>query len=208
MLDLRQLKSFVLLAEELHFGRAAHRLAVTQPALSQQVKSLERQLNTKLFERSSRQVSLTPIGERFRADAIALLMAAQTAQLNVQDAKEGIVGSLRLAFVGSGGFGILPDLLRRYHLKFPQVRILYHDNHIHYPFELVEAGLIDVAVVRAPVTHPRLAVETFFREPLCAALPAEHRLASSRNFGLGDLANEPFAFFPRRNAPEFYDRIL
>lgn len=208
MLSLQQLRSFVVLAEQLHFGRAANRLAMTQPALSQQLKSLEQKVGAKLVERSSRQVALTPAGERLNSDAKALLAAAETAELNVRTARKGGLATLRLAFVGSGAFGILPELLKRYHARHRDVRIQYHDDHIHYPFELLEAGLVDVAVARAPVTHPRLTIETFYREPLCAVVPATHPLSRTRRIELRDMASEAFAFFPRRNAPEFHDAVI
>jgi DNA-binding transcriptional LysR family regulator len=207
MLELRHLRCFVAVAEELHFGRAALRLRLAQPALSQQVQRIEASLGVRLFDRTKRRVELTAAGRQLLEEARPILSAAEQAELNVRRASQGELGALRLGFVGTGAFAILPDIIRRFHASHPGVRIQFHDAHLEPPFEMLEAGSLDVAIVRAPATHPRLTIDTFHSEPMCAVVPSAHRLGSRHRIRLGALAGESFVLFPRRNQPEFHDAI-
>jgi DNA-binding transcriptional LysR family regulator len=207
MFELRHLRCFVAVAEELHFGRAALRLRVAQPALSQQLQRIEASLGVRLFDRTKRKVELTTAGRHLLEEARSILSAAERAERNVRRASKGELGTLRLGFVGTGAFGILPGIIRRFHTSRPDVKIEFHDGHVENPFDLLEAGALDVAIIRAPVSHPRLTIEPFYSEPVCAVVPRAHPLGRRHRIRLGALASEPFVLFPRRNQPEFHDAI-
>jgi DNA-binding transcriptional LysR family regulator len=208
MLELRALRSFAMLAEELHFGRAADRLGIAQPALSQQIKRLERIVGAELFDRTSKRVSLTAVGATLLDETRVLLPLADRALVRTERVARGDAGTLRVGFVASGAFSVLPDILRTFRREYPAVHLELVEGVIDTPLARLEAGLIDVALLRGPVTHPRIRFEPVFREPLCAVLPKRHRFAKRAIVPLKALLDEPFVMFPRFRAPEFYDAII
>ncbi|MHB2019171.1 MAG: LysR family transcriptional regulator [Candidatus Xenobia bacterium] len=207
-LQLRHLRYFVTVAEELHFGRAAERLHIAQPPLSQQIRQLEDYLGVRLFERTRRKVELTDAGRIFLDEARRTLSQAQQAVQSAQQAGRGQVGRLEIGFAPSAPFNILPSILKTYRERFSKVTLVLHEMTTTEQVEGLRHGTIDVGFVRLPVEDDSLATEVALREPLVAALPEAHRLAPRSRIQLKQLAAEPFLMFPRQVGPGLYDQIL
>lgn len=207
MLDLRHLNAFVTLAQELHFGRAARRLRVAQPALSQQVKRIEAALSVQLFTRTSRRVELTEAGTALLPNARALLADAARAETLTRRVALGEAGSIRIAFIASGAFALLPDILSRFRKALPDVAIEFFDGPLEAPIDRLENGSLDVAVVRDPDPDPRVRAETLHEERICAVVPRSHWLASRNRIDVSSLADDTFVMFPRLRAPRLFDKL-
>ena len=205
--ELRQLRYFVALAEELHFGRAAQRLHIVQSALSKQIGALERELGATLFDRAQG-VRLTPAGETLYVDAVAVLAGADDAVRNVRAAAQGEHGSLRVGYIGSAMWSVLPAILKEHRLRHPDLR--FHLRQLPSPdqVEALRDGSLDVGFLRPPVDDARLAAEPLWRERLVVALPADHPLAAREAIDLADLRDEPFIVLPRQRAPSLHDLYL
>ncbi|MGU7781775.1 LysR substrate-binding domain-containing protein [Burkholderia sp. PU8-34] len=209
--DLRQWRYFVTVAEERHFGRAATRLSMTQPPLSQAIRALEEQLGVALFVRTKRSVALTAVGAALLADVRKLLEAADALPSRAQSLARGETGSLALAFVSTADYGLLPSLLRAFGARYPQVRLQLAEATSDVQIEELAAGRIDAGLIIPPVP-PRHAAELSYlpvvREPLVLAMPAAMCDAPGDTpVRLADVAALPLVIFPRRLAPGFYDII-
>jgi len=197
-MELRKLRYFEVLADELHFGRAARRLHITQPPLSMAIQSLEDELGVKLFLRAPRRVTLTHAGAVFLEQARTLLARAQDAIELVRAADRGEVGRLRIGFMSGTIYTLLPPLLRDFATRFPAVKLELRE--LALPQQLVQLrnGEIDIGFVRPPVEDAELDAETILRESLVVALPRGHRLAKLRRIPARRLAAEPFVLFQRQ----------
>ncbi|MFD1557909.1 LysR family transcriptional regulator [Paraburkholderia silviterrae] len=218
--DLRQLRYFVAVAEEQHFGRAAARLSMTQPPLSQAIRALEETLGVELFARTRRSVELTAVGADLLPEVRRLLAAAEALRPLAQSLARGEAGVLALAFVSTADYGLLPLLLRDFGARHPRVRLQLAEATSDVQIDELVAGRIDAGLVIAPVP-PRHAAQLAYlpiaREPLVVAMPAE---LSARAGGLceqdwcetpvslADLADVPLVVFPRHLAPGFHDTIM
>ena len=210
MADLRVWRQFITLAEELHFGRAARRLHMTQPPLTLAMQGLERELGVALFERSRRAVALSPAGAALLAPVQRLLHAADELPRLAQAAAAGLSGQLRLAFVSSIAYGPLPEWLRGFRAAQPDVALQLREATLDVQLEAFEAGEIDLGfVLHAPgAAPPGFASLTVLREPMVLALPQSHPAATRRGLRLADLASEPLVIFPRGIAPSLFDAVL
>jgi DNA-binding transcriptional LysR family regulator len=210
MIELRPLRQFVAVAEELHFGRAAERLSMTQPPLTLAVQSLERQLGAQLFDRSRRAVTLTAAGRVLLDEARRMLAAAQALPQAVQRAARGESGTLRLAFVSSIAYGALPQWLRAYRAAHPGISLQLREATLDVQLAAFDAGEIDAGLVlHAPGAAPAgLTTLTVLSEPLWLALPEGHPAAARRSVRVGDLGATPLLIFPRAITPTLYDAIL
>ncbi len=202
-MDFRHFRYFVTLAEELHFARAAERLGIAQPALSQQIKAMEEQLDARLFSRAKRRVELTEAGAAFLVEARAALACAEKAIRVAQDTARGDSGTIKIGFVGSVMYQpSFPRLLKKYRTDHPGVELQLYEMPILPQIEFVEEQQLDIAVVRAPLP-PVLpdGVETFVlaSQKLVAVLPHDHPLAGAKSLSLSQLAKDPFLAF---NDPE------
>ncbi|KVV41914.1 LysR family transcriptional regulator [Burkholderia ubonensis] len=211
--DLRQWRYFVTVAEERHFGRAAARLSMTQPPLSQAIRALEDLLGVALFVRTKRSVALTAVGAALLPDVRKLLEAADALPPRAQSLARGETGSLALAFVSTADYGLLPSLLRAFGARYPQVRLQLEEATSDVQIEELAAGRIDAGLIIPPVP-PRHAAELSYlpvvREPLVLAMPAAAAPADApedAQVRLADVAALPLVIFPRRLAPGFYDII-
>lgn len=191
MFELAHVRSFVMVAEELHFGRAAIRLRMTQPPLSRQINALERQLGTRLFDRSNRLVRLTPAGRVFLPDARHLLRLAEGAKELVGRAKLGEAGRLAISFTASAGYDFLPAVLQRLRARLPGVGYSLREMVSVDQLDALDARLVDLAFLRPPVRRPGLESRRVLREPLVVGAPSSHRLAGLARAEIADLANEP-----------------
>lgn len=207
-MELRHLRYFVAVAEELHFGRAAARVRIAQPPLSQQIRQLEDELGVALFNRTRRRVELTPAGRAFLDEVRPLLERAERAAVTARRAGRGEIGRLAIGHVPSADLDVLPRVLRAWHARFPHVEIELHALLPASQLEALRDGHIHVGFIRLPVDQSGLVVEPIQREPLVAALPAGHPAARSTRVRLADLAADTMILFPRRTAPEYYDLIL
>jgi DNA-binding transcriptional LysR family regulator len=208
-MELRHLRYFLAVAEELHFRRAATRLHISQPPLSQQIRALERELGVTLLERNRRRVTLTAAGEGFRDDARAILAAVERASEHARHVARGSLGSLSIGFVGSAMFSpTLPDILREFRSGHPDVELVLRELPTTAQLHALVGGELDVGVIRGPVAEseidPRLELMTIQRERLVAALPAAHRLAARRRLRAEDLRGEAFVILARRESPGLY----
>ncbi|MFC9553700.1 LysR substrate-binding domain-containing protein [Rhodococcus sp. NPDC056960] len=190
----RLLEQFVVLAEELHFSRAAERLSMSQPPLTQAIKRLEKTIGVPLLERSTRQVELTPAGKSFALDARHLLDAQSSATERARRIARGAEGTLRLGFVSGASYVSVPRLIGMVHGHLPGLRIHLYQRTSAELADMVRSRRLDLAMVRAPLADPdHLDIRLLHDEPLVCALPAEHDLASRDNIALADLRDQDFA---------------
>ena len=206
-MELRQLRYFRAVADELHFGRAGEKLAVAQPALSRQVQALEKELRVDLFDRTHRQVQLTEAGKVFLAATTRLLAQADQMVEDARRAARGETGRLIVAFVGSAMYGPLPTALRAFRDRFPGVDLVLDETETTVQHRALLEGRIDVGLLRAPFNDPELVIETLLREPIIVALPQRHALARRAELKLRELSNEAFVFFPRGPQPSYADGV-
>ncbi|AOK30372.1 MULTISPECIES: LysR family transcriptional regulator [Burkholderia] len=215
--DLRQWRYFLTVADERHFGRAAARLAMTQPPLSQAIRALEDALGVALFARTKRSVELTAVGAALLPDVRRLLAAADALPPLAQRLARGESGSLALAFVSTADYGLLPRLLREFGARHPHVRLQLTEATSDVQLDELAAGRIDAGLVIAPVP-PRHAASLSYlpvlREPLVVAMSADaaaalavRGVAADAPVRIADIASLPLVIFPRRLAPGFYDII-
>ncbi|MEH1942917.1 MAG: LysR family transcriptional regulator [Nostoc sp.] len=207
-MELRHLRYFVTLAEELHFGRAAERLHIAQPPLSQQIRQLEGELGFELFHRTKRKVQLTEAGQVFLGEVQQIMRQLQQAIEVGRQTSRGEIGQLVVGFVSSAAYNILPIILRTFRSCVPGVSIELHELTTDQQLEWLREGRMDVGLLRPPVEDNRFSCETIFQESLMVALPEAHLLASQSDVCLTSLANEPFILFPRILAPGLYDSII
>lgn len=210
-MNLDQLRYVVLLAEELHFGRAASLLGVQQPRLSQQVRKLEEELGVSLFERTTREVHLTSAGREFVAEARHALHHADRAARSARQAGRGEVGKLALGFVGSTAHNLLPRLLRRFRRDFPWVELQLQELPSSQQVGELLADRLDIGILHARengVGHPEIATQEISRDRLVAALSRSHPQAHRRPLPITGLAEENFVLFPRHLGPSLHDQIL
>ncbi|WP_420125902.1 LysR substrate-binding domain-containing protein [Longimicrobium sp.] len=207
--DLRQLRYFVAVAEELHFSRAARRLHMAQPPLSQQINELERKLGVQLFVRSTRRVELTPAGSAFLAGARRVLAEADRAVEVAQRASRGEMETLRVSFADAAALSVLPQAVRLFREAFPSVHLeMREDAGAAEQFDAVRRDLVDVALARGPLVDQVLHVEVLLEEPFCIALWKGHPLAELPVIPLPLLAELPFVLFPRHLSPVYYDQLV
>ena len=207
-MELRQLRYFATLAEELHFGRAAKRLALTQPPLSQAILNLERELGLRLFERTRRRVALTHAGKAFLDEARHTLARADRAVDHAQRAARGEVGRVAVGFLANTAYTLLPLVLRDFAQRFPGVKLDLRELTIPQQIEALRRENIDVGLLRPPVADAELASETILEESFVLALPAAHALCGLKRVPLLRLAEESFVMFPRTAGFVFHDLIM
>jgi DNA-binding transcriptional LysR family regulator len=195
-------------ADELHFGRAAVRLQMAQPPLSQQVRRLERELGVELFRRNRRRVELTPAGSALVPEARRTLAASERAIAVVSAVAAGASGRLVLGFVGSLAHGVLPLLVRELRQQAPEIEIALREANTSQQIDLLRLGLLDAGLVRPPIRAEGIEIEVVGREPLQAVLPDDHPLAGARSVPLTALRDAPFVLFPRAIGPGLYDQIV
>lgn len=192
-MELRHLRYFCAVAEELHFGRAAQRLHIAQPPLSQQIRQLEEELGVALLNRTTRSVELTAAGHAYYARAVAILDGVQDAGRQVRRIAEGTEGRLTIGCVGSATYSLLPRLVRMLGETLPHVEIAIRSEMLApAQVDALLVGDIDLALLRPPVTDPRLTIETLRRDRLLVAVPSDHPLARHPKLGLAQLRDEPF----------------
>jgi DNA-binding transcriptional LysR family regulator len=207
-MELRKLRYFVVLAEELHFGRAAQRLHITQPPLSMAMQSLEQELGVRLLVRSPRRVELTAAGAAFVEQARTLLARAADAVELARAADRGAVGRLRIGFMSASIYTLLPPVLRDFAARFPAVTLDLAELAMPQLRALLRNGDVDVGFLRPPVDEVELECQTLLNEPLVVALPRGHPLAKLKRVPVRRLAPEPFVMFQRLPGLVLHDLVL
>lgn len=208
-MELRQIRYFLTLAEECHFGRAAARLHVAQPALSQQIKQLERELGTPLFHRSTRHVELTEAGRHLTGYARTLLAEAERARVHMTELATGHAGRVSVGFIGTATYDVLPRVARTVRARLPHITLDLRGE-LLTP-QLADGlldGTYDLAVFRSGAATEEVNSTPLRTEPLVAVLPAHHPLATSPQISLGSLAGEPFVIHPAQARSAMHDRVL
>jgi DNA-binding transcriptional LysR family regulator len=207
-MELRHLRYFVAVAEELHFGRAAKRLYIAQPPLSQQIHQLEEELEVSLFKRTNRRVELTDAGQAFLDEAYKILAQVEQAKLLARRTARGEVGKLALGFVSSAAFELLPRLLYTYRKQYPQIHVSLHEMEKDQQIAALFSRQIQIGLLRPAVNSSELCSEIILREPLLLALPSQHPLVDKAQISIHDLINETFVLQPRHWALGLYDRVM
>jgi DNA-binding transcriptional LysR family regulator len=205
-MELRLLEALVAVADELHFGRAARRLGIAQPPLSQRIQRLEHELDVRLFDRDRQGVSLTPAGAQLAEQARRVIAGAEHIGRLAHSIGAGEAGTLRIGAVGSAFYRALPALLAPARAELPELDL--HVREMETP-QLVAALLsaeLDVALLRPPAGRG-LRSRTVWREPLLVAVPGEHRLAEADAVRAEQLGGEPLVLFPRESGPGYWDRV-
>jgi DNA-binding transcriptional LysR family regulator len=203
-LELSELRSFLVLAQHLHFGEAAEALHLSQPALTKQIQKLEAKVEGPLLLRGYRRVSLTPAGEILRDRAQNLLREAEIAQETARLAVQGKAGLLRIGFGIASLAAGLPDILTRFRRHFPAVQVTMRDMSTPDQIEALEQGDMDVGFLRLPVERPNLITVPVLEERLVAAIPQ----GMSYRKGLAGLRNEPFVVIARSVSASFVDHLI
>jgi DNA-binding transcriptional LysR family regulator len=206
--ELRHLRYFVAVAEELHFGRAAQRLHIAQPPLSQQIRRLEQGLGVRLFHRTKRRVEMTDAGRAFLVEARLTLAQAEHATGVASRAARGEVGQLIIGYMASAELNVFPRLLPDFRKRHPEVELVFQLLGASEQFQMLRDGQIHAGFLRLPASDRALTVKPIFREPLVVVLPERHPLARRRSLTLPALRGERFLLFPRRFAPEYYDALM
>lgn len=207
-LELRHLRYFVTVAEELHFGRAAERLHLSQPPLSQQIRRLESILGYSLFERTSRSVALTPAGVVYLERARRTLANVDRDLAETRSVARGEVGSLHVGFVGSGMLAHLPAIFQRYREAHPRVTLHLHESFTARVVEGLENGTLDAGILRDGDPATGITVRPLLTEPFVAVLPATHPLSRQKSLSPASLRGEPFVYYPRSAGARAFEKPL
>ena len=207
-MNLQRLRYFVAVAEELHFGRAAERLNMAQPPLSQQIRLLERELDAALFDRSTRRVSLTDTGAFLYPEAVRLLAAVERVDRLMVQHRHGQAGTLRVGFVDSAAYEVMPRALSEYRRRWRWVDYELHTMSSDEQARALREERIDLGIGRAAADPEHIEATLVTDEPLLVAAGASHRLAAASTTSLGDLGSETFIGFDRGVSPSLHSVLV
>jgi DNA-binding transcriptional LysR family regulator len=207
-MELRHLRYFIAVAEELHFGRAASRLLIVQPSLSQQIRQLEEELGFPLLRRTKRSVQLTDAGTVFLAAARQILRQVQEAKRAALRAYRGEVGRLVVGYISTSTYDLLPMMLRAYRERFPDVEVALRELTTPAQVRALEDDEIQVGLLRLPISSALVNVEVARREPIVCVLPEEHPLARRERIAMPLLAHEPFVLQSRQLGGGYYVQLM
>lgn len=208
MFELSQLRCFVAAAEELHFGRAAQRLNMTQSPLSRQIQLLERILDVTLLERTSRNVSLTPAGRVFLIEARRIVRLAESAQLSARRVAKGDAGKVAIGFTAVSGYSLIPQIVANARATLPNIELELREMVTGEQVDALLTGLIDIGFVRPPVTRSEFDSALMLTEPLVVALPPGNDLQSLAVLSPSDLDGRPMVMYSRQGAGYFHDMLV
>jgi len=204
----RHLHAFLVVAEEGHFGRAAARLGISQPPLTEQIQVLERTLGVKLLERSRRGTKLTTHGAAIFPSVRRFVGQAECIEVMVRAAKDGKASELRIGTILSAMSDVIPPRVERLRRSFPDLSLSIIEIDSHQALPMVESGELDVAFARITRCSGALSIQQVVKDHLVVALPESHTLVSHAEIDLKDLEDEPLVLFSRQTAPEFFDNII
>lgn len=207
-MEFRQLRYFVTVAQELHFGRAAQRLDITQPALSKQIRVLETNIGVQLFIRTKRTVNLTKAGEVFLIQTQQLLKQAESAIALAKSTAKGEVGKLTLGFTSTATYTVLPKLIGHFRSLYPQVEVEMLELSTEAQVTALNQNKIDLGFLHPPIDSRGLEIYPILSEEFLVVLPKQHCLSKKQSLSLPDLAPESFILHPRSEGPFLYDRFF
>src|SRR5882724_2163291 len=208
-MELRQIRSFLSIAETLHFGRTAELIHLSQPALSLQIRALEEEVGVRLFDRNRRKTALTAAGSAFRDDAAAALSQLDQAIRKARLAAKGKLGRLRIGFISTAGSEIVPNIIRQFSGLNPEVEFSLRAITTADQVRMLETGSLDIGFLRLPIGgHSALDVVTVHRERFVLAVPVSHKLAKRKRVRLREVAGQDFVMYERTYAPGFHDSIV
>jgi len=207
-MDLRKLRYFSVLAEEKHFGRAAQRLSLSQPPLSYAIRQLEQEIGARLFERTSRNVSLTAAGAALQREAQALLHRAEETRVLVKAIADGKEGRLRLGFGGSMLYRGLPRILEGFHAASPDIELSLQELNSTEQIEALHRDEIDLGFIHGREAPQHLQGFRYHAEPFVACLPQDHPCADVRTLRLSRLKDDEFVLFSRNVSPDYFQSII
>lgn len=207
-MELRHLKYFLTLSEELHFGKAAQKLYIAQPPLSRQIKELEDNLGVKLFNRTKRNVELTPAGKYLQAEAKQIFHQLDNVKEQIQSIGRGAYGQLKIGYVGAAMHSILPDILNRMNTGFPEVKILLFEMGNEEQKKALLSGALDVGFVRVPMIHEKLISKKICEETFSLIVSNNYPLAEKKKINLADFAKEQFISFSSVCGRSMTDNII
>ncbi|WP_211462543.1 LysR substrate-binding domain-containing protein [Collimonas silvisoli] len=207
-MDLRQLRYFVAVAEELHFGRAAEKLHISQPPLSLSIQQLEKNLGLLLLTRTNKTVALTSAGAVLYNEARTLLKHAADMEELATRVGQGIEGRLKVGFVGAMLFRGLPEAISAFQTDNPHVDVVLREMNTTEQIEAVRREQIDIGFIHSGHLPAEIQSRQLLEEPFVCCLPANHRYSKRSSIDLQDLADEPFVLFPRSVSPHYHDRIV
>ena len=207
-MELRQIRSFLSIAETLHFSRTAELVHLSQPALSLQIRALESEVGVRLLERNRRKTALTAAGRAFRDAAIRGVSQLDRAIRNARLAADGKLGLLRIGFISTAGSELVPSIIRRFRELNPEVEFYLRNILTAEQIQMLEGGALDVGFLRLPIGgHAQLDVEIIHREPFVLVVPSSHELAKKK-VRLKEVAGQDFVMYDRTHAPGFHDLIF
>jgi DNA-binding transcriptional LysR family regulator len=208
-MEFRQIRSFLSIAETLHFGRTAELIHLSQPALSLQIRALEEEVGVRLFERNRRKTTLTAAGFAFREDAALALLQLDQAIRNARLAANGKLGLLRIGFISTAGIEIVPNITRQFRELNPEVEVSLRAITTADQVQMLETGSLDIGFLRLPIgRHSALDAVTVHREPFVLVVPASHKLAKRKRVRLREVSGQDFVMYERSYAPGFHDLIF
>jgi DNA-binding transcriptional LysR family regulator len=208
-MELRHIRSFLSIAETLHFGRTAELIHISQPALSLQIRALEEEVGVRLFERNRRKTTLTAAGAAFRDDAAAALSQLEQATRRAKAAANGKLGLLRIGFVSTAGSEIVPNIVRQFRQLNPAVEFSLRNILTAEQVHMLETGSLDIGFLRVPIgEHAALDIVVVHREPFVLVVPSSHKLAKRKRVRLREVAGQDFVMYERTYAPGFHDLMV
>src|SRR6266403_26474 len=208
-MELRQIRSFLSIAETLHFGRTAELIHLSQPALSLQIRALEEEVGVRLFDRNRRKTALTAAGSAFRDDAAAALSQLDQAIRRARLAANGKLGLLRIGFISTAGSEIVPNIVAQFRELNPDVEFSLRAIPTADQVQMLETGSLDIGFLRLPIGgHSAFDVVTVHREPFVLVVPASHKLAKRKRVRLREVSGQDFVMYERTYAPGFHDLIF
>lgn len=207
-MELRHLRYFIAVAEELHFGRAALRLSIVQPSLSQQIRQLEDELGFPLLHRTKRSVELTAAGKVFLSEARNVLAQVQNAKRAALRAHRGEEGRLVIGYISSSAFDLLPGMLSAYRERFPNVEVALREMTTPEQVRALEEGHIQIGLLRLPISSPLVNTKVVRQEPIVCVLPEGHSLAQRERIAVPMLAHEPFVLQSRQLGGGYYVQLM
>jgi DNA-binding transcriptional LysR family regulator len=208
-MEIRQIKSFLSVAETLHFGKSSRLLHLSQPALSLQIKALEDELGVQLLDRDRQGTKITQAGLVFKVAVAKIIEELEIACRQTQWTAAGKLGLIRLGFISTAGQEIVPTLIRRFRKRYPKVEFSLRNILTSEQPDLIKNGTLDVGFLRLPIAIPEsIDITPVHREPFVVIFPLEHPLASKEGIRLRDLRGEKFVMYERVFAPGYHDLVI
>jgi DNA-binding transcriptional LysR family regulator len=207
-MDLRHIKYFIAVAEELNIGRAALKLHISQPPLTRQIKQLEDELGVQLFHRTPRGVELTQAGEMFLVESKNIRSLVESAVERTSRAGQGKLGRLDVGFFGSAIFSAIPQILQHFRSSYPDVTVALHSMTKQEQIQALRQQRITVGITRLPAEHADITSQTIIDEDLYLAAHTDSALCKKKSVSLSELSNHPLIVFPNTGRPNFADKVI